>query len=119
MCEYGKGLSARPNDRLALASVLLALADDLLRSLTIFRACCRESGLAFDEAAYRGLLERCYSAPERGLRACHPRDLVRQMSDLAAYLELPDSPESLGTSLAARENALRTGSCGSPTPTST
>jgi len=52
---------------------------------TIFRACCRESGLTFDEAAYQGLLRKHYRAPQRALRACHPRDLVRQMSDLAAY----------------------------------
>jgi predicted ATPase with chaperone activity len=51
----------------------------------IFRACCDESGLAFDALAYEGLLQRCYHGPGRGLRACHPRDLVRQMSDLAAY----------------------------------
>jgi len=51
----------------------------------IFRACCDESGLAFDQQVYDELLRRHYREPGRGLRACHPRDLVRQMSNFAAY----------------------------------
>lgn len=55
----------------------------------IFRRCCAARGLPFDEAA----VERVYSEfyAKRGIhpRACHPRDIVDHVCDVARYLEVP------------------------------
>ena len=51
---------------------------------TLFRQACARAGVAFDPTAFAFLLalHRRHAVP---LLACHPRDLVRQLRDLARY----------------------------------
>ena len=46
---------------------------------------CVARGFKFDEAAYTYLLEEYYFAMARPMRACHPRDLLKQMITFATY----------------------------------
>ena len=46
---------------------------------------CAIRGFKFDEAAYAYLLEEYYFAMARPMRACHPRDLLKQMITFATY----------------------------------
>jgi predicted ATPase with chaperone activity len=46
---------------------------------------CVARGFKFDEAAYAYLLEEYYFAMARPMRACHPRDLLKQMITFATY----------------------------------
>jgi predicted ATPase with chaperone activity len=46
---------------------------------------CEARGFMFDEAAYSYLLEEYYFAMARPMRACHPRDLLKQMITFATY----------------------------------
>lgn len=55
----------------------------------IFEARCAHTGLGFDEDAFTHLLDRHYTTRGRHFRACHPRDLVHHMLDIAAFKELP------------------------------
>lgn len=55
---------------------------------TLLRRACSDAGVAFDAGAFAYLLSlhRRHGVP---LLACHPRDLVRQLRDLARYEERP------------------------------
>ena len=55
---------------------------------TLLRQACIDAGVAFDAGAFAYLLSlhRRHRVP---LLACHPRDLVRQLRDLARYEERP------------------------------
>jgi predicted ATPase with chaperone activity len=55
---------------------------------TIFERCCRERGLFFDRRLVDRLVSRL-SSRAIALRACQPRDLVRQAMALAEYLGQP------------------------------
>lgn len=55
----------------------------------MFRRVCRQTRMAFDEDALVYLLENYYIKPKRGLRSCHPRDLVLEAQDIARYLGYP------------------------------
>jgi predicted ATPase with chaperone activity len=46
---------------------------------------CEARGFKFDEAAYSYLLEEYYFSMARPMRACHPRDLLKQMITFATY----------------------------------
>lgn len=51
----------------------------------IFVAACRERGIKFDKRAFIHLLREYYFSAGRPLKACHPRDLLDQVLDFAAY----------------------------------
>lgn len=55
----------------------------------IFRRVCRSRNIAYDEEVLVYLLETYYVKANRGLRACHPRDLIYQAMDAARFLGLP------------------------------
>jgi predicted ATPase with chaperone activity len=50
----------------------------------LLRACAAR-GFKFDEAAYHHLLQEYYFDMHRPMRACHPRDLLKQMIIFATY----------------------------------
>ncbi|MCX5889642.1 MAG: ATPase [Deltaproteobacteria bacterium] len=54
--------------------------------LTIFHKVCREYDMVFDEAIVREMMYRHYVVTARPLSACHPRDLVQNLVDRAAFL---------------------------------
>ncbi|MGD1995511.1 MAG: AAA family ATPase [Anaerolineae bacterium] len=54
----------------------------------IFRRVCAEREVAYDEQGLRYLLQEYYVRPRRSLRACHPRDIVDQLRDIARYLNV-------------------------------
>ncbi len=51
----------------------------------IFMSVCAGRGFKFDAAAYDHLLHEYYFAMSRPMRACHPRDLLKQMIIFANY----------------------------------
>jgi hypothetical protein len=51
----------------------------------IFRRVCGALGIPFEEEGLRYLLQEHYVKASRKLRAVHPRDIVSQLLDLAAY----------------------------------
>jgi predicted ATPase with chaperone activity len=55
----------------------------------IFRAVCDNWGIEFNEEAFKFLLRKYYIDLNRPLRACHPRDLLKQMISFATYQEKP------------------------------
>jgi len=55
----------------------------------IFRRVCRERGVPYDDRGLAYLLQKYYIKPKRPLRACHPRDIVDQLCDIARYLNVP------------------------------
>jgi predicted ATPase with chaperone activity len=56
----------------------------------IFQRMCDSMDVAYDEQVLVYLLETYYVKAERGLRACHPRDLLSEATDIARYLGLPN-----------------------------
>ena len=54
----------------------------------IFRRICKARGVPYDENSIRYLLQEYYVKQKRSLRANHPRDLVEQIKDIAAYMEI-------------------------------
>jgi predicted ATPase with chaperone activity len=64
------------------------LDPDLDEFREIFRRCCAERGIAYDEAAvhhvYRNYYERLGISP----RKCHPRDILDHLLDIARFLEV-------------------------------
>ena len=54
----------------------------------IFRRVCNEQAVRFNERGLAYLLQEYYFKPKRKLRAVHPRDIVNQLLDLAAYLRV-------------------------------
>jgi len=51
----------------------------------LFRQACADYGMAFDAAAFEYLLRERHAKDDTPLLACYPRDLVRQVRDLARY----------------------------------
>ncbi|NCO38271.1 MAG: AAA family ATPase [Armatimonadetes bacterium CG17_big_fil_post_rev_8_21_14_2_50_66_6] len=56
--------------------------DDFRR---IFRTCCGQVGLAYDQEMLDYLVDRHYFQENRPFRAVHPRDLLSQLVDIANY----------------------------------
>src|SRR5262249_47386654 len=56
---------------------------------TIFRNCCREQGIAYDQASIDHLFAAWYDGRTIAPRGCHPRDLIRHALALAEYLDQP------------------------------
>lgn len=69
----------------------------------IFRRVCQEKGVPYDDRGLAYLLQEHYIKPKRPLRACHPRDLVEQLCDIARYLNVPPtlSPELIDRAASA------------------
>ncbi|RLC63330.1 MAG: ATP-binding protein [Chloroflexi bacterium] len=55
----------------------------------IFRRVCAEKGVPYDEQGLAYLIQEHYLKPNRPRRACHPRDIVDQLIDIARYLNVP------------------------------
>jgi hypothetical protein len=55
----------------------------------IFELNCRRAGVPFDPVIVEYLVRRYYKPRRIEMRACHPRDLVNQMLDLASYQNRP------------------------------
>jgi predicted ATPase with chaperone activity len=55
----------------------------------IFRGECARRNIPFDDDGLAYLLHERYIKPGNPLRACHPRDLVDEIADIAAYLKVP------------------------------
>jgi len=69
----------------------------------IFRGCCIERGVEYDQALVTHLLQRYYRPRQIPLRGCHPRDLIEQALSLAEYLGAPRrlTPELLESACAS------------------
>lgn len=69
----------------------------------IFRRVCQQNGVPYDDRGLAYLLQEHYIKPKRPLRACHPRDLVEQLCDIARYLNVPPtlSPELIDRAASA------------------
>jgi hypothetical protein len=52
----------------------------------IFRRVCADKEVPFDDTGLRYLLQEYYVKPRNPLRACHARDIVDQLIDIAHYL---------------------------------
>jgi predicted ATPase with chaperone activity len=55
----------------------------------IFVAACEMYGIQFDEASFKHLLQQYYSEVNRPLRACHPRDILKQILNFITYTGEP------------------------------
>ena len=55
----------------------------------IFLEACEQRSIAFNQETYTHLVEQYYSGPGRCFQACHPRDLLDQLTDFATYLDEP------------------------------
>lgn len=55
----------------------------------IFKRVCAHKGVPYDDKALAYLLEEHYIKPKVPLRACHPRDLIDQLIDIARYQNKP------------------------------
>lgn len=51
----------------------------------IFMAACRAYGVEFDQEVFKYMLRKYYLDTNRPLRACHPRDLLKQLISFAIY----------------------------------
>jgi predicted ATPase with chaperone activity len=54
----------------------------------IFRAQCQVFSIPFDQQGLVHLLREHYVKPQRELRACHPRDILRILLGIAKYLDV-------------------------------
>lgn len=52
----------------------------------IFRRCCEERGIAYQEAAVRYIYERFYERLGMEPRGCHPRDILDHLLDISSFL---------------------------------
>jgi hypothetical protein len=55
----------------------------------IFEMNCRRAGVAFDPVVIEYLVRRYYRPRQIEMRACHPRDIVNHVLDLASYENRP------------------------------
>ena len=55
----------------------------------IFRRICEAKGVPYDDRGLAYLIQEHYLKPDRARRACHPRDIVDQLTDIARYLNVP------------------------------
>ena len=68
-----------------------ALAEDEYRA--VFRHHCAETGVQFEESAFRFLVENLHARQARPMLACHPRDLLGIVIDHAKYAGLQPAME--------------------------
>jgi predicted ATPase with chaperone activity len=68
----------------------------------IFKDVCTARGIGFDEDVYNYLLRRYYAEVDRPYRACHPRDLLKQLANYAIYRHEPQAMTTELIDLAAR-----------------
>ena len=63
----------------------------------IFKRICRSRKIAYSDEGLAYLLQEYYIKPQANLRACHPRDIVDELIDVAKYREVEPklSPELL------------------------
>jgi predicted ATPase with chaperone activity len=54
----------------------------------IFRRMCTGRGVPYDDRGLAYLIQEHYLKPNRPRRACHPRDIVDQLVDIARYLNM-------------------------------
>jgi predicted ATPase with chaperone activity len=54
----------------------------------IFRAVCRGRGVPYTKEGFVHLVRNWYVKPKRSFKACHPRDILDQMMDIAKYKQL-------------------------------
>jgi len=57
----------------------------------ILKRICQARGIEWSDAALAYLIKEHYIKPHRAPRACHPRDLIDQIIDIARYLNVPPS----------------------------
>jgi hypothetical protein len=62
----------------------------------IFKRVCAHKGVPYEEKALAYLLQEHYLKPKIPLRACHPRDIIDQLIDIARY---QNSPPTLSKNL--------------------
>ena len=55
----------------------------------IFVGMCRQLDITFDKDSFVYLLHNFYRETGRQLKACHPRDLLQQLTDFAVYRDVP------------------------------
>jgi predicted ATPase with chaperone activity len=55
----------------------------------IFLQACQQRGITFDQGTFIHLVKHHYLAADRPFQACHPRDLLDQLTDFATYLGEP------------------------------
>lgn len=55
----------------------------------IFKRICAHKGVPYDDKALAYLLQEHYIKPKVPLRACHPRDIIDQLIDIARYQNRP------------------------------
>ena len=55
----------------------------------IFRRVCEKKGLPYNDQGLAYLIQEHYLKHNRPKRACHPRDIVDQLIDIARYLNVP------------------------------
>jgi energy-coupling factor transporter ATP-binding protein EcfA2 len=75
----------------------------------IFRSCCEERGIEFDEGALDYLFDEFYGKGVIEPRACHPRDVIDHVRDLAEYLGEPPRLDSKLLEPACRSYFLPSG----------
>lgn len=70
--------------------------------LDIFVGQCKTMGIPFDQSAFNYLIKKHYIESKRPFRASHPRDLLRQLSGIARYRNIPPemTPQLLDMSCA-------------------
>jgi len=51
----------------------------------IIRRVCKAKGVAYDDRGLAYLIQEHYLKPQRAKRACHPRDIIDQLIDIARY----------------------------------
>lgn len=56
---------------------------------TIFIAACQARNIEFNEESFNYLLRKYYDEVNRPLRACHPRDLLKQVVNFAIFRQEP------------------------------
>ncbi len=56
---------------------------------TIFKAVSEARSIKFDQDVLDYLLDNYYHNQDRPLRACHPRDLLKQVANYATYRDEP------------------------------
>jgi hypothetical protein len=56
---------------------------------TIFRLVCQNYQVEFNDEMVTYLIEEHYDPIDRPMDACHPRDLVEQVIDIARFLDIP------------------------------
>jgi predicted ATPase with chaperone activity len=54
----------------------------------IFRRVCDSRDVPYDDGGVAYLLREHYVKPKRAMRACHPRDIVDQLTDIARFLNV-------------------------------